>query len=202
MKFRKKKWQRLQSIISKLRKKKLYDPISYFLFNFKNFFNRKFRYNLQNKQRLSFFYGRLRKKYLKKVIRFILQKFKNLNKHASILLIRKLETRLDTVLYRAYFSYSFRNARQLISHKKIYVNHKIVQSNSYALKKGDLITLNEDLFESVILNIRGTKTWPIPPTHLCINYKTLQILVTEEFNYTSCYPFWIDFNSFIQFYER
>ena len=200
--LKKKKWQKFQHTIFRFKKKKFYDPISYFLFNFKNFFNRKFKHNLQNKQRLSLFYGKLKKKSLKKLIKSILKEFKSLNKHASILLIQKLETRLDTVLYRTYFSYSFRNARQLISHKKIYVNNKIVQYNSYALKKGDLITLSKDIFESVIQNIRGSKTWPIPPRHLYINYKTLQILVIEEINYTSCYPFWIDFNSFIQFYRR
>jgi len=118
MKFKKKKWQKFQHTIFRFKKKKFYDPISYFLFNFKNFFNRKFKHNLQNKQRLSLFYGKLKKKSLKKLIKSILKEFKSLNKHASILLIQKLETRLDTVLYRTYFSYSFRNARQLISHKK------------------------------------------------------------------------------------
>merc|ERR1712194_177763 len=114
--------------------------------------------NLQNKQRLSFFYGRLRKSSLKKLVKSTLKEFKSLNIHASILFIRKLETRLDTALYRTHFSYSFRNARQLISHKKIYVNDKIVQYNSYVLKKGDLITLHKDIFEFIILNIRKSKT--------------------------------------------
>ena len=40
----------------------------------------------------------------------------------SVLFIEKLESRLDTALYRTHFSYSFSNARQIISHKKIYVN--------------------------------------------------------------------------------
>ena len=205
MKFKKKKWQNFQRLISKFRKKKFYDPISYFLFNFKNYFNKKFKYNLQNKQRLSFFYGRLRKSSLKKLIKSTLKEFKSLNIHATILFIRKLETRLDTALYRTHFSYSFKNARQLISHKKIYVNNKIVQYNSYALKKGDLITLNKNIFKFVISNISKLKTWDIPPKHFYINYKTLQILVIEEINSNSCliyYPFWIDFNSFIKFYER
>lgn len=205
MKFRKKKWQKFQRLISKFRKKKFFDPISYFLFNFKNFFSRKFKYNLQNKQRLSFFYGKLRKSCLKKLVKSTLKEFKSLDTHATILFIKKLETRLDTALYRTHFSYSFKNARQLISHKKIYVNNKIVQYNSYLLKKGDLITLDRDIFEFVLSNIWKSKIWPIPPKHFYINYKTLQILVIEDINYTNCliyYPFWIDFNSFIKFYER
>merc|ERR1712008_33472 len=158
MKFKKKKWQKFQQLIRRFRKKKFNDPISYFLFNFKNFFKRKFKYNLQNKQRLSLFYGVLRKSYLKKVVRLILKKCKNLNLHATILFVKRLETRLDTALFRSYFSYSFKNARQLILHKKVYVNNKIVQYNSYLLKKGDLITLDKNIFKFVIYNILNSRT--------------------------------------------
>jgi ribosomal protein S4 len=205
LRFRKKKWQKFKRLTLKFKKKNFYDPISYSLFNFKNFFSKKFKYNLQNKQRLSFFYGKLRKSYLKKIVKLILKKFKNLNLHATILFIKKLETRLDTTLYRSHFSYSFNNARQLISHKKVYVNNKIVQHNSYLLKKGDLITLDRNVFEFVKDNVLKSKFWPIPPKHVHINYKTFQILVIEDINYSNClmyYPFWIDLNSFIKFYER
>jgi small subunit ribosomal protein S4 len=124
-----------------------------FFLNFKNFFSRKFKYNLQNKQRLSLFYGSLRKSYLKKLVKSTLKEFKSLKAHATVLFIKKLETRLDTALYRTHFSYSFKNARQLISHKKIYVNNRIVQYNAYLLKKGDLITLDKEIFEVVASNI-------------------------------------------------
>ncbi len=157
MKFRKKKWQNLQRLILKLRKQKFYDPISQFLSNFKNFFNKKFKYNLQNKQRLSFYYGTLRKNYLKRIVKSALHEFKKKNEHATVRFIEKLETRLDTALYRAYFSYSFNNARQLISHKKVYVNNKIVQHNSYLLKKGDIITLDKEISKLVHFNLLKTK---------------------------------------------
>ena len=205
MKFKKKKWQKFQRLILKLKKKKFYDPTSYFLFNFKNFFSRKFKYNLQNKQRLSLYYGSLRKKYLKALVKSTLNKFKNENTHATTLFVEKLETRLDTALYRTYFSYSFNNARQLISHKKVYVNNKIVQYNSYSLKKGDLITFDANIFDILTSNILKSKIWSIPPKHFHINYKTFQILVIEDIKYTNCltyHPFWIDFNSFLQFYKK
>ena len=88
--FKKKKWQKFQRIFSRLRKKKLYDPKPYFLSNFENFFSRKFKYNLQNKQRLSLFYGAFRKRYLKKVVRSALKEFKILNKHAAYWFAEKL----------------------------------------------------------------------------------------------------------------
>ena len=123
MRFRKKKWQKFQHLTLKFNRKRFYDPISHVLFNFKNFFSRKFKYNLQNKQRLSFFYGKLRKSYLKKLVKLTLKSSKSTSIHETILFIKELETRLDTAIYRTYFSYSFRNARQLISHQKVYVNN-------------------------------------------------------------------------------
>lgn len=57
---------KLQYFISKINKKRFYDPVSYFLSNFMFFFSKEFKHNLQNKQRLSYFYGKLRKRYLKK----------------------------------------------------------------------------------------------------------------------------------------
>ena len=205
MKFKKRKWQNFQRLISKLKKQKFYDPTSQFLSNFKNFFNRKFKYNLQNKQRLSFYYGTLRKNYLKRMVKSTLSEFKKRNVHATVLFIEKLETRLDTALYRTYFSYSFNNARQLISHKKVYVNNKIVQHNSYLLKKGDLITFDKNISKFVGFNAVNTKIWALPPKHFLINYRTFQILVAEDIKYTNClsyYPFWVDFNSFLQFYKK
>lgn len=205
LKFRKKKWQKFQHLTLKFNRKRFYDPISHVLFNFKDFFSRKFKYNLQNKQRLSFFYGKLRKSYLKKLVRSSLKDSKSTSIHETILFIKELETRLDTAIYRTYFSHSFRNARQLISHKKVYVNNKIVHSNSYTLKKGDIISFDASVFDFVASNILNSKTWPTPPKHFYVNYKILQILVIEDINYTNClsyYPFWLDFNSFIRFYEK
>jgi len=45
----------------------------------------------------------------------------------------------------------------LIAHKKVYVNSKIVQYNSYILKKGDLITFDRDIFDLVSSNISRSK---------------------------------------------
>jgi ribosomal protein S4 len=91
------------------------------------------------------------------MVKSTLSEFKKRNAHATVLFIEKLETRLDTALYRTYFSYSFNNARQLISHKKVYVNNKIVQHNSYLLKKGDLITFDKNISKFVGFNAVNTK---------------------------------------------
>jgi len=153
LKFKKKKWQKFQQILLKSKKKRFYDPVIYSLSNFKSFFNKKFKYNLHNKQRLSFFYGKLKKSYLKKLLKEIFKKSKISKKNLITLLIQQLENRLDTILRRTHFAYSLHNARQLIAHKKVYVNGKIMQQSNYILKKGDLITFKNNIHKSLHQNI-------------------------------------------------
>ncbi len=59
------------------------------------------------------------------------------------LLLQYLETRLDNVTYRLGIAPTRRAARQLVSHKHILVNEKVVNIASYALKVGDMIGLSE-----------------------------------------------------------
>ena len=54
-------------------------------------------------------------------------------------LMQFLESRLDNVVYKLGFSSSSRHARQLVQHKKIKVNGKVVDIPSYALSEKDKI---------------------------------------------------------------
>lgn len=209
LRFKKKKWQVLRLSMLKhernLNYLKFTDSTQYFLSNFNTFFSNKFLYNLLNKQRLSLYYGGLRRRYLKKLVKEVLIDSKNTNKHISLLFIEKLERRLDIVLYHSYFAHSLRGAKQLISHQKVLVNGKVVNSSSYKLNKGDIITIDKTSFGLVISNVLSSDLWPLPPKYLCVNYKILQIIVVEDNQFTDIstkYPAWIDFNSFIKFYER
>ena len=105
---------------------------------------------------------------------------KYLNKKSTnnpyIELLESFEKRLDTVLYRSKFCFSIRNAQQLIVHGNVYVNAKKIKTKSYKLKFGDLITINPIYYKLIEENIRQVQIWPIPPKHLHINYKTLQII--------------------------
>ena len=58
-------------------------------------------------------------------------------------LLQLLETRLDNVVYRMGFAVTRAEARQLVSHKAIAVNDKLVNIPSYQCKAGDTITLRE-----------------------------------------------------------
>jgi small subunit ribosomal protein S4 len=58
-------------------------------------------------------------------------------------LIQILETRLDNIVYRMRFAATRSQARQLVSHKHIEVNGKVVNIPSYNVKKGDVIEVRK-----------------------------------------------------------
>lgn len=98
-------------------------------------------------------YGQqLREKQKVKRIYFILEKqFRNYFEKASAQkgitgenLLFMLERRLDNVVYRAGFSTSRRQARQLVNHGHIEVNGRKVDIPSFQVKQGDTITVKEN----------------------------------------------------------
>ena len=134
------------------------------------------------------------------------------------LLLENFESRLDSVLYRSHFSFSLKNAQQMISHKYVLVNDKVVTDKSFLLKQGDLIKIKPIYADIVKKNIKKIKkkfvlykkqninVWffHIPPNYLIIKYKILQIVVgnIRFFNFSSGFPFWLDVNSLLTNYKK
>lgn len=58
-------------------------------------------------------------------------------------LLKLLESRLDNVVYRSGFGSTRSEARQLVSHKSIMVNGKVVNIPSYLIKSNDVIAIRE-----------------------------------------------------------
>ena len=58
-------------------------------------------------------------------------------------LVKLLESRLDNTVFRLGFSPSRKAARQLILHRHLFVNGKIVDIPSYILSPGDVVTVRE-----------------------------------------------------------
>ncbi len=93
---------------------------------------------LQEKQKAKYTYGILEKQF-----RNI---FKQATKRKGITgenLLQLIEARLDNVVYRLGIAPSRRAARQLVTHRHITVNDKIVNIPSYTLKEGDIIGVRE-----------------------------------------------------------
>ena len=58
-------------------------------------------------------------------------------------LLQLLECRLDNVVYRLGFGSTRAEARQLVSHKSLMVNGKVVNIPSYQLQVGDVVSIRE-----------------------------------------------------------
>ncbi len=90
---------------------------------------------LREKQKLKKIYGLLEKQFRNYVD---LAQSKKANTEDA--LVQLLETRLDNIVYRLGFARSRNQARQMVSHKHVFVNGKKVNIPSYRVKEGDLIT--------------------------------------------------------------
>lgn len=141
------------------------------------------------------------KKFVKKTIKKTLsKKYKKINP----IFLKFFETRLDTTLYRAKFSPSIRNAQQLILHNKVLVNNKPIKIKSYLLKTGDLITINFKYRNLIKINIQKSEIWTIPPKHLIINYKTLQIVfgTFENINFSLNFLYHLNLEKILTSYYK
>lgn len=96
-----------------------------------------FQRQLKERKKLSFFYGYLSKKQVKNLI-FQSKKHQG---YFSKNFFSLLERRLDIVLYRSGLVKNIITARQLISHKKVKVNNKILNIASYQVYPGDIISV-------------------------------------------------------------
>ena len=105
-----------------------------------NFRKKKSEYatQLQEKQKLKFIYGILEKQFA--------TYFDIASRQQGITgenLLRLLERRLDSVVFRLGFASTRRDARQLVSHCHFTVNGKKVNIPSYLIKAGDVIEVRE-----------------------------------------------------------
>ena len=94
---------------------------------------------LQAKQKLKSYYGNINERQFRNVYRKALRKKGDTTEN----LVGLLETRLDTVIYRAKFAPTVFSARQLINHGHFRVNKKKVNISSYTVKENDLIEVKD-----------------------------------------------------------
>lgn len=189
LQFKKQKWKKFINYLKykskRYKKYKPYNQTQYIITKYPekwDSYKKSYKKILQTYKKFKLLYGNLNKNKFKnlKLKAYKVRNQKNLN----LFFLELFETRLDVILYRAKFSISMRNAKQLISHGKILVNLKKIKSQSYTLKPGDLISIDYKFKLLIEKNIANSEIWPIPPKHLIINYKTLQIFVSN-FNNSS-----------------
>jgi len=118
------------------------------------------------------------------------------------LLIKKLESRLDNVVFRMGFTSSRSQAKQVISHGHFLVNGKKVNIPSYQIKKGDKITLNSLAHKKVIFQNLPTilKKYKSPPW-IEIDIEKLEGKIVGEANLEEAAPP-AEISSIFEFYSR
>nr|YP_010616477.1 ribosomal protein S4 [Peronosclerospora sorghi]WAU47949.1 ribosomal protein S4 [Peronosclerospora sorghi] len=117
-----------------------------------NFFKKKLRYKkeikpekrqqffqkrLFEKQQFRNFYGCIHEYQLKNILRKLSEKDNKINIFQKFVVL--LESRLDINLVRLKLAKTIFQAKQLINHKKIKINDKIISKPNFLLKKGDII---------------------------------------------------------------
>ncbi len=111
---------------------------------------------LREKQKIKRIYGLLETQFR--------NYFEKANKAKGITgdnLVKILESRLDNVVYRVGFASSRKQARQLIRHRHIMVNDRLVDIPSFILSAGDIIKVKEkskklDAIHSSLRRVKDT----------------------------------------------
>ena len=134
---------------------------------------------LEEKQKLKNWYN-LKEYQFKRYVKEVLEK-RGKVEDAQDLLIKKLEKRLDNVVFRLGFASSRSQARQLITHGHFLVNKKKVNIPSYQVKIGDKIEIKASSKKKVVFqNLPLTLKKYQPPSWLKLDVKSLKGEVIAE----------------------
>ena len=154
---------------------------------------------LQAKQKLKAYYGNINERQFRNIYRKALSKRGDTSEN----LIALLETRLDTVVYRAKLAPTVFAARQLINHGHIKVNKKRVNVSSYLLKDTDQIEVNEKSKKlNVIDGSIQSKEREIPEyIQLDGKSKSVKLVRVPKFSEVP-YPVIMEPNLVIEYYSR
>ena len=130
---------------------------------------------LREKQKAKFIYG-----VLEKPFRNYYAKASKMNGMVGTNLMILLECRLDNVLFRMGFGRTRKETRQIVDHKFVTVNGKVVNIPSYLVKAGDVIEIKESKKNTQrmkdIVEVAGGR---IVPEWLDVDAEKLQGTVKE-----------------------
>nr|WRV02053.1 ribosomal protein S4 [Oxytropis ochrocephala] len=124
-----------------------------------------YRIRLEEKQKLRFHYG-LTERQLLKYVR-IAGKAKG---STGQVLLQLLEMRLDNIIFRLGMASTIPQARQLVNHRHVLVNGRIVDIPSYRCKPQDIITAkDQQKFRTLIQNSLESAPREELPNHLTLH---------------------------------
>ncbi len=155
---------------------------------------------LTEKQKLRHWYD-LREKQLLRYVKNVMAKSQETEATGDQLL-RKLEGRLDNVIYRAGIGLSRSQARQMVSYGFFKVNGRLVDRPSYQVKIGDIISLkagkkNKRFFEEFETNMKNFN----PPAWILLDKKNISAKVVGETVIEEIAPP-VEISAVFEFYSR
>ena len=100
-----------------------------------------FQKRLFEKQQFKNFYGCIHEYQLKNIFKKLSKKSNKINIFKNFVIL--LESRLDINLVRLKLVKTIFKAKQLINHKKIKVNSKIISKPNFILQKGDIVRISK-----------------------------------------------------------
>nr|WOC91091.1 ribosomal protein S4 [Utricularia cucullata] len=134
-----------------------------------------YRIRLEEKQKLRFHYG-VTERQLIKYVR-IARKAKG---STGQVLLQLLEMRLDNILFRLGMASTIPAARQLVNHRHILVNGRIVDIPSYRCKPQDIITAKDEQKSiTLIQNSLNSSPHEEIPSHLTLRPLQYKGLVNQ-----------------------
>ena len=154
---------------------------------------------LEAKQKMKFYYGNMNERQFRNVYRKAIQKKGNTTEN----LVGFLESRLDTVVYRAKFATTVFSARQLINHGHIKVNGKKVNIPSYLVKAEDTIEIRDKSKDiAVIVEALLNKEREVPDyIQMDEKNKKATLIRIPKFSEVP-YPVIMEPNLVIEYYSR
>ena len=130
---------------------------------------------LREKQKAKFIYG-----VLEKPFRNYYDRADRMKGQTGTNLMVILETRLDNVIFRMGFARTRREARQVVLHKFITVNGKVINIPSYLVKAGDVIEVKESAKNiQRFKDISEITAGRLVPEWLDVNKENLQGTIKE-----------------------
>lgn len=152
--------------------------------------------HLFEKQRLRYTYGLLEKQF-----RNYVRKAMAKSGVAGENLLQILETRLDNLVYRSGFTHTIREARQLVTHKHIMVDGKVVNVPSFQIQPGMKIQVIEKMQNNQQLRDAVGGSANVPSSYLEVSRPnlsfTLSIVPTRDM-----IPVELNENMVIEYYSK
>jgi len=153
--------------------------------------------HLKEKQKLRFFYGMKEKQF-----RSFFEKAYKTGKNIFDVFTKKLESRLDIFVYRAKLASTVFEAKQLISHKHILVNNKVVSIASYLLKEGDVVKVKDKMKTHVtVVNAQNLQHKETPGYYEVLDDKSIKLSKLPSFE-DVVYPFPLNSSLIVEYYSR